>query len=85
MGAEFCFNGGKNRRRRKKMNTIARTLAAIKAVEEKFSKIQENPALYGAENGFTQQELELLDKLIELCGEVNIAGDAISKRALTKK
>jgi tetratricopeptide (TPR) repeat protein len=63
------------------MSTIAKTLVASRKVEEKFSKIQNNPALNGAENGFTQQELELLNKIIELCGEVNIAGDAISKSA----
>jgi hypothetical protein len=64
------------------MNTIARTLMAIKEVEEKFQKIQENPALNGAEYGLTSEELELLEKLIELCGEVNLAGDAIGRRAV---
>jgi tRNA C32,U32 (ribose-2'-O)-methylase TrmJ len=66
-----------------KMNTVVRTLAAIREVEDKFSKIQGNPALFGAENGgLTKQELELLEKLIGLSGEVNIAGDAILKRYL---
>jgi hypothetical protein len=65
------------------MNTIVRALVAIREVEEKFRKIQENPALNGAENGFTTQELELLERLIELCGEANIAGDVITKRALS--
>jgi hypothetical protein len=36
---------------------LSQTLAAILTVEEKFKKIQENPALYGAENGFTAGEL----------------------------
>jgi hypothetical protein len=65
------------------MNTITRILVAIKTVEEKFSKIQENPSLYGAENGLTTQETEILEKLIDLCGEVNLAGDAISKRCMS--
>jgi hypothetical protein len=61
-------------------NEIKQVLLAVKTVEEKYRKIQENPALNGAENGFTADELELLGKLIGLCGEVNIAGDAILKR-----
>jgi len=61
-------------------NEIMQVLLAIKTVEEKFRKIQENPALYGAENGLTADEHELLGKLIGLCGEVNIAGDVILKR-----
>jgi hypothetical protein len=61
-------------------NEIMQALLAIKTVEEKFRKIQENPALNGAENGLTTDEHELLAKLIGLCGEVNIAGDAILKR-----
>jgi len=60
--------------------TLIRALLAIKTVEEKFRKIQENPALNGTENGLTIDELKILDKLIDLCGEVNIAGDAIIKR-----
>ena len=59
---------------------INQVLLAIKTVEEKYRKIQENPALHGAENGFTADELEKFSKLIDLCGEVNIAGDAILKR-----
>jgi len=61
-------------------NAILQVLSEIKTVEEKFRKIQENPALNGAENGLTADEIELLNKLIGLCGEVNIAGDAILKR-----
>lgn len=61
---------------------IIKALLEIRTVEEKFSKIQENPAFYGAENGLTPHELEILEKLIHLCGEVNIAGNAISKRFL---
>jgi hypothetical protein len=63
------------------MNTIGQTLVAIREVEEKFAKIQENPARYGAENGgLTAQEIDLLEKLITLIGEVNLAGSAILKR-----
>jgi len=32
---------------------IKKTLLEIRTVEEKFSKIQENPAFYSAENGLT--------------------------------
>jgi hypothetical protein len=64
------------------MNIIARTIAVISEVEKKFQKIQENPALNGAEHGLTSEELELLEKLIDLCGEVNLAGDAIARRAV---
>ena len=64
------------------MNTIAQLLTSIKEVEEKFAKIQENPSLYGFENGLTSHEQELLEKLITLMGEVNIAADSISRRAL---
>jgi len=62
---------------------ITKTLLEIKVVEEKFSKIQENPALYGAENGLTAHELETLEKLLNQLNAVNIAADAIIKRALT--
>jgi hypothetical protein len=61
---------------------VPRILADIKIVEEKFAKIQENPALHGAENGFTAQELEILEKLIKYLGEANLAADEISKRWL---
>ena len=61
-------------------NSILQVLLSIKAVEEKFRKIQENPALNSAENGLTADENKLLGELICLCGEVNIAGDAILKR-----
>jgi hypothetical protein len=57
----------------------------IKTVKEMFRKIQENPALYGAENGLTSHEMEILEKLISLMGEANIAADEISKRALNVK
>jgi len=60
---------------------ITRTLIEIRTVEEKFRKIQENPALYGAENSLTAHDLEILEKLISLAGEANIAADAILKRA----
>jgi len=61
-------------------NKILQAMLAIKTVEEKFRKIQENPALFGAENGLKADEYALLGKLIDLCGEVNIAGDVILKR-----
>jgi acetone carboxylase gamma subunit len=59
---------------------IANTVIAIRDVEEKFRKIQENPALHGAELGLTAQEHEMLEKVIKYCGEVAIAGDAIVRR-----
>jgi hypothetical protein len=65
------------------MNTVARALAAIKVVEAKFQNIQANPALNGAENGLTNQELELLERLIAMCGEATIAGNEIAQRALS--
>jgi hypothetical protein len=61
---------------------IAKTLVSIKEVEEKFAKIQKNPALFGAENGLTAHEVEILDKLIILNGEAMLAADAISRRFL---
>lgn len=64
--------------------TLNQVLRQIREVEEKFRKIQENLALNGGENGFTKHELELLEKLISLTSEVNIAGDAISRRACVK-
>lgn len=64
------------------MDTITRALIEIKNVEEKFRKIQENPALNGAENGLSTKELEILDKLINLIGEANIAANAILKRTI---
>ena len=59
---------------------ITRALVEIKTVEEKFSKIQENPALNGPENGLTEHELKILEQLISLCGEANLAASAISRR-----
>jgi hypothetical protein len=62
-------------------NLITQTLMDIKTIEDKFSKIQGNPALYGAEFGLTAHELEILEKLISLIGEANIAANEIIKRA----
>jgi len=62
------------------MNEITQIIIKMKEVEDKFRKIQENPALHGAENGLTAEELTILGKLIELIGEANIAADAILKR-----
>jgi len=61
---------------------ILKVLIEIQTVEEKFRKIQENPALNSPENGLTAHEMEVLEKLISLVGEANIAADAIIKRAL---
>ena len=63
------------------MDKITQVIISIKSVEEKFRKIQKNPSLYGAEYGLTTEEHELLEKLIYVSGEVNIAADAIIKRA----
>jgi hypothetical protein len=81
------YKCGSKRIRRKIMENktqtlITRTLMEIRTVEDKFRKIQENPALYGAENGFTAHEAETLEKLISISGEINIAADEIIKRAL---
>jgi hypothetical protein len=64
--------------------TIAKTLTDIREVKEQFAKIQENPALYGAENGFAAEKLALLEQLIDLTGEVNLAGKEIMSRAMAK-
>jgi len=64
------------------MDEIMNALLAIRNVEDKFRKIQENPALYGAKNGLTTEELKILEKLISVSGEANIAADAIIKRYL---
>jgi hypothetical protein len=64
--------------------TIAKTLTAVRKVEEQFARIQENPALYGAEDGFTAEELAILEQLITLCGEAGLAGKEIGRRALAK-
>ena len=63
------------------MDEISRALKEIAVVEEKFRKIQENPALYGAENGLSTHEVEILEKLINSIGEANLAADSILKRA----
>jgi len=65
----------------KVMDEVTQALIEIRNVEEKFRKIQENPALNGAENGFTNQELKILQQLINSIGVANIAADAILKRA----
>jgi hypothetical protein len=59
---------------------IAQVIISIRTVEEKFAKIQENPALNGAENGLTAQELEILDNLIDNCGAAAFAADEIIRR-----
>jgi hypothetical protein len=61
---------------------IIQALLLMRDVRERFAGIQENPALHGAENGFTNKELETLKELIDLSGEVNLAGKEISKRFL---
>jgi|GEM_PF-5881035 len=62
------------------MDEIIKILLEIKIVEEKFRKTQENSALYGFENGMTSEEIKILDKIINLIGEVNLAADTILKR-----
>jgi hypothetical protein len=64
------------------MDTILKTLIEIKRIEEKFAKIQEDPARNGAENGLTNHELEIFEKLIEQIGAASIAADGIIKRQL---
>jgi hypothetical protein len=63
------------------LKSIAVILSNIRDIEEKFAKIQENPALYGAD-GFTADELKIFEQLIVQTGEINIAGNAIAKRVL---
>jgi len=66
------------------MDEIMKILLEIKNVEEKFRHIQENSALYVSENGgFTKQEHETLEKIISLCGEMNIAANEITKKRLS--
>jgi hypothetical protein len=81
----MSFNGGDVLPKEKNMDVnadiIAQALIGIKNVEEKFARIQENPALYGSENGLTNQEHETLEKLIALIGEANLAANAILNRA----
>lgn len=62
------------------MNILTQALVEMNGVEEKFRKIQENPALYGAENGLTAEELTLLEKLRAVVGEANLAATEILKR-----
>jgi len=62
---------------------ITKALTKIQTVEEKFRKIQENSALHGSEYGLTTHELKLLEKVINFTGEINIAADAICRRALS--
>ncbi|MCL2721517.1 MAG: hypothetical protein FWD47_09290 [Treponema sp.] len=62
------------------MDEISKVLSEIRIAEDKFRKIQENPAMYGAEYGLNVNESELLGKVINLVGEVNIAADSILKR-----
>jgi len=59
---------------------FARALDDIHTVEEKFRKIQDNPAFYGAENGLSKHQLEILDKLISLVGEVSLATDELCRK-----
>ena len=62
-------------------NEVRDALLEFQTVVEKFRKIQENPALYGAENGLTAKELKLLEKIIHLVGEAAIAADEILNRS----
>ena len=62
------------------MDEIIRVLLELRDLEERFRKILENPALNGAECGFTTEELEKLEKLIGLVGEATIVGNEIMKK-----
>jgi hypothetical protein len=64
--------------------TLAKASTVLREIEEQFAKIQENPALYGAENGFNAERLELLDQVTTQCGVVNIAGKEIARRAMAQ-
>ena len=62
------------------MNEITRALVELRDLEERFRKILENPALNGAEYGFTTDEHEKLEKLVGLVGEAAIAGNEIMRK-----
>ena len=62
------------------MNEITQALLDLRDLEERFRKILENPALNGAEYGFTTEEHEKLEKLVALVGQATIAGNEICKR-----
>ena len=63
------------------MDEITQVLITIKIIEEKFRKIQENPALYGAENGLNAQEQKIFETLINSIGVANLAADEILGRS----
>lgn len=62
------------------MDEITQALREIQDLEERFRKILENPALNGAEYGFTADEHEKLEKLRGLVGELAIAGNEIMRK-----
>jgi hypothetical protein len=57
------ISGGRGREEDKGMDTILKTLIEIKSIEEKFVEIQENPAIYDAENGLIAYESAIFEKL----------------------
>jgi len=62
---------------------ILQTLVNIKNVEEKYRQILENPALFVSENGgFSTQDHDILEKIISLSNEMNIAADVITPKRL---
>jgi hypothetical protein len=65
------------------MDEISSILVDLNSIRERFAKIQENPSLYGPENGFTNEQLETLEKIISQVGEASIAGNEITKRHLS--
>ena len=66
-------------------NLIINVLLEIKTVEEKFRKIQKNPALYGAENGLSSSEHKTLEKLISQIGEINLAANEIFNKGAQRE
>jgi hypothetical protein len=77
---KLTTEGGDNRERENDSTIISQVLNEIRIVEAKFAKIQENPALNSPENGLTDRERELLEKLICDIGEANLAAKEIMKR-----
>jgi hypothetical protein len=45
-----------------------------------FAKYRKNPALNSAENGLTNHEMEVLEKLLKRMDAASIAADEISRR-----
>jgi hypothetical protein len=67
------------------IDVMTEALIRIINIKEKFARIQENPALYGAKNGLTAEESEILEKLIAISGEAAFAAKEILRRADTSR